>query len=110
MPEWPDGGHGPCASQKQVDYSGGDHDNHHESVAEQRVVAISLVLTNVTSIGIPIRNWIKSATEVLVVAFVLALMARERIYPVGCGRVAAGAVLPSCRAHLSNTPVGFGCR
>ena len=56
------------------------------TVTERRVVAISLLLTNVTSVDILIRNWIESATKVLVVTLTLALIARERRRPVGYGR------------------------
>ena len=58
------------------------------TVTERRVVAISLLLTNVTrsSVDILIRNRIESATKVLVVTLTLALIARERRRPVGYGR------------------------
>ena len=48
------------------------------TVKEQRVVAISLLHSNVTFVDILIRHWIESATTMLVVAFTFALMARER--------------------------------
>ena len=44
----------------------------------RHVVAIMLLRTNVTSVGILIRHWIESATKVLVVTLTFALMARER--------------------------------
>ena len=45
---------------------------------ERRVVAITLLHSNVTSVDILIRHWIGSATKVLVVTLTFALMARER--------------------------------
>ena len=41
------------------------------------VVAILLLHSNVTFVGILIRHWMERATKVLVVAFTFALMARE---------------------------------
>ena len=48
------------------------------TVKERRVVAISLLYSNVTFGDILTRHWIESATTMLVVAFTFALMARER--------------------------------
>ena len=48
------------------------------TLKERRVVAVMLLHSNVTSVGILIRHWIESATTMLVVAFTFALMARER--------------------------------
>ena len=48
------------------------------TVNERRVVAISLLYSNVTFGDILTRHWIESATTMLVVAFTFALMARER--------------------------------
>ena len=48
------------------------------TVKERRVVAILILHSNVTSVGILIRHWMESATTMLVVAFTFALMARER--------------------------------
>ena len=48
------------------------------TVEERRVVAISLLYSNVTFGDILSRHWIESATTMLVVAFTFALMARER--------------------------------
>ena len=47
------------------------------TVKERRVVAISLLHSNVTSVDILIRHWIESATKVLVVTLTFALMARQ---------------------------------
>ena len=47
------------------------------TVKERRVVAITLLRTNVTSVDILIRHWIESATTVRVVTFTIALMARR---------------------------------
>ena len=48
---------------------------------ERRVVAIMLLRTNVTSVGVLIRHWIESATctKVLVVTFTFALTARGNL-------------------------------
>ena len=48
------------------------------TVKEPCVVAILLLHSNVTSVGILIRHWMERATKVFVVAFTFALMARER--------------------------------
>ena len=48
------------------------------TVKDRRVVAILSLHSNVTSVDILIRHWIKSATKVLVVTPTSALMARER--------------------------------
>ena len=48
------------------------------TVKERRVVAISLLHSNVTFVDILIRHWIESATTMLIVAFTFALMVRER--------------------------------
>ena len=53
------------------------------TVKEQRVVAISLLHSNVTFGDILSRHWIESATTMLVVAFTFALMARERRWSCG---------------------------
>ena len=55
------------------------------TVKERRVVAILILHSNVTSVGILIRHWMESATMMIVVAFTFALMARERFKTV-CGR------------------------
>ena len=55
------------------------------TVKEPCVVAILLLHSNVTFVGILIRHWMERATKVLVVAFAFALMARERFKTV-CGR------------------------
>ena len=47
------------------------------TLKERRVVAISLLYSNVTYAGILIRHRTESAAKVLVVAFTFALMARE---------------------------------
>ena len=47
------------------------------TVKERRVVAISLLYSNVTFGDILSRHWIESATTMLVVAFTFALMARR---------------------------------
>ena len=46
------------------------------TLTERRVVAISLLHSNVTFGDILTRHWIESATTMLVVAFTFALMAR----------------------------------
>ena len=50
------------------------------TVEERCVVAILLLHSNVTSVNVDIliRHWMERATNVLVVAFTFALMARER--------------------------------
>ena len=48
------------------------------TVKKRRVVAISLLYSNVTFGEILTRHWIESATTMLVVASTFALMARER--------------------------------
>ena len=48
------------------------------TLKERRVVAISLLHSNVTFGGILIFHCIESATTMIVVAFTFALMARER--------------------------------
>ena len=48
------------------------------TLKERRVVAISLLHSNVTFGDNLTRRWIESATTMLVVAFTFALMARER--------------------------------
>jgi hypothetical protein len=53
------------------------------TVKERRVVAISLLYSNVTFGDILSRHWIESATTMLVVAFTFALMARERRWSCG---------------------------
>ena len=53
------------------------------TVKEPCVVAILLLHSNATSVGILIRHWLERATNVrvLVVDFHFALMARERRWP-----------------------------
>ena len=53
------------------------------TVKERRVVAISLLYSNVTFGDILTCHWIESATPMLVVAFTFALMARERRWSCG---------------------------
>ena len=53
------------------------------TVKERRVVAISLLYSNVTFGDILSRHWIESATTMLVVAFTFALMARKRRWLAG---------------------------
>ena len=48
------------------------------TVKERPIVAILLLHSNVTSVDILICDWMEIATNVLVVAFTFALMARER--------------------------------
>ena len=48
------------------------------TLKERRVVAISLLYSNVTSADILVRQWMESAAKVLVVAFTLALMIMAR--------------------------------
>ena len=48
------------------------------TVKERCVVAILLLHLDVTSVDILIRHWMERATKVPVVAFIFALMARER--------------------------------
>ena len=48
------------------------------TVEERRVVAILLLHSNITSVGILIRHWIERTTKVLLVVFAFAPMARER--------------------------------
>ena len=66
------------------------------TVKEPCVVAIVLLHSNVTSVGVLIRHWTERATKVRVVAFTFALMAKERGRPVRklwrC--VSARALLP----------------
>ena len=44
------------------------------TVKERQVVTITLLWTNVTSVGILIRHWIESATTARVVTFTFALI------------------------------------
>ena len=62
------------------------------NVKEQRVVAISLLHSNVTFVDNLIRHWhwIETATTMIVVAFTFALMARER-------RRSCGSQAVTCR-------------
>ena len=56
------------------------------TVKERRVVAISLLYSNVTFGAILSRHWIESATTMFVVAFTFALMARQEDgRPASCG-------------------------
>ena len=48
------------------------------TVKELCIVAISLLHSNVTPVGILICHWMERATPVPVVAFTFVLMARER--------------------------------
>ena len=52
------------------------------TVKDPCIVAMLLLHSNATSVGILIRHWMMRATKVLVVAFTFALMAKESIRPV----------------------------
>ena len=80
------------------------------TVKEQRVVAISLLHSNVTFVDNLIRHWIESATTMLVVAFTFALMASERRRSCGSQAVACGFCLKLSKLAIDRSQRVFTVR
>ena len=76
------------------------------TVKEQRVVAISLLHSNVTFVDNLIRHWMESATTMLVVAFTFALvatLAMERRRTVRNLRRVETGMVENCRQNVIAT-------